>query len=100
GRARSATQDDLAPDGSAQTSLDACAEIAMRRGEVHALRGDTPHDADADDVTEPPRRPGSAVERAGFNVEASVCIDADDDLGRERLCRYGARPPLALERLR
>ncbi len=36
----------------------------------------------------------------GFNLHASVAIGADDDLGRERLMRYGARPPLALERLR
>lgn len=36
----------------------------------------------------------------GFNLHASVAIAADDDLGRERLMRYGARPPLALERLR
>jgi hypothetical protein len=38
--------------------------------------------------------------REGFNLEASVRIDADDDLGRERLCRYGARPPISLDRLR
>jgi len=36
----------------------------------------------------------------GFNLHASVAVAADDDLGRERLCRYGARPPLALDRLR
>lgn len=40
------------------------------------------------------------VEHDGFNLHASVAIEADDDLGRERLCRHGARPPLALERLR
>ena len=33
-------------------------------------------------------------------MHASVAIAADDDLGRERLMRYGARPPLALDRLR
>ena len=31
---------------------------------------------------------------------AGVRIEAGDDLGRERLARYGARPPLSLERLR
>ena len=41
-----------------------------------------------------------AVERDGFNLHAGVRIEAGDDLGRERLMRYGARPPLSLERLR
>ena len=49
---------------------------------------------------EPPRVEAGAVERDGFNLHASVRIAADDDLGRERLMRYGARPPIALDRLR
>ena len=36
----------------------------------------------------------------GFSVDASVRIEAADRAGRERLLRYCARPPLALERLR
>jgi hypothetical protein len=36
----------------------------------------------------------------GFNFHAGVRIAAGDDLGRERSCRYAARPPLALARLR
>jgi hypothetical protein len=36
----------------------------------------------------------------GFNLHAGVRISAADDLGRERSCRYGARPPLAVGRLR
>lgn len=31
---------------------------------------------------------------------ARLTISADDDLGRERLCRYGPRPPFSLSRLR
>ncbi len=41
-----------------------------------------------------------AFEREGFNLHAGVRIEAGDDVGRERSCRYGARPPLSLERLR
>jgi hypothetical protein len=41
-----------------------------------------------------------AVTRHGFNLHASLTIDADDELGRERLCRYGLRPPFSLSRLR
>ena len=36
----------------------------------------------------------------GFSVDGSVRIEAADRAGRERLLRYCARPPLALERLR
>ena len=84
----------------APTSLDACAAIAMGRGMVRALRDD--HDAELDgapDVQPPPAADG-AVEHDGFNLHASVVVAGDDDLGRERLMRYGARPQLALDRLR
>ena len=36
----------------------------------------------------------------GFSVDASVRIEAADRAGRERLLRYCARPPFALDRLR
>jgi hypothetical protein len=45
---------------------------------------------------EAPAREAGAVEAFGFNLHASVRIDAVDDRGRERLCRYGARPPFSL----
>jgi len=35
----------------------------------------------------------------GFSIDASVGIEGDDRAGLERLVRYCARPPLALERL-
>jgi hypothetical protein len=35
----------------------------------------------------------------GFSLDASVRIEADDRAGLERLLRYCARPPFALERL-
>ncbi|WP_146648452.1 transposase [Labilithrix luteola] len=47
-----------------------------------------------------PIREGGAFEHAGFNLHATVRIAAEDDRGRERLCRYGARPPFSLDRLR
>ena len=36
----------------------------------------------------------------GFSVDGSVRIEAADEAGRERLLRYCARPPFALDRLR
>lgn len=35
----------------------------------------------------------------GFSVDASVCITGDVRAGLERLLRYCARPPFAMERL-
>src|SRR5439155_23792201 len=36
---------------------------------------------------------------SGVNVHAGVCVPGRDRVRPERLCRYTARPPLALERL-
>jgi hypothetical protein len=41
-----------------------------------------------------------AYRHSGFSVDTSVCIAAQDRAGLERLLRYCARPPFALERLR
>lgn len=75
-------------------TLAACVAMARRRGDVRSVD---------DDVTtrdESPQREGAAVDVDGYNLHASVRIEADDDEGRELLCRYAARPPLALGRLR
>jgi hypothetical protein len=72
----------------------------MQRGAVRALREEATAEQGAlPGVDAPPENQG-AVDHDGFNIHASVAIAADDDLGRERLMRYGARPPLALDRLR
>jgi len=84
----------------AQTALDACAAIAMGRGKVASVPHDGAQDEAHCDTDEGPDKPALAVERDGFNVHAGVRIEAGDDFGRERLARYGARPPLSLERLR
>ncbi len=84
-----------------QTALDACAAIAMGRGTVATLARDAARQDDAHaDADSRPDKPAFGVEHDGFNLHAGVRIEAGDDLGRERLCRYGARPPLSLERLR
>jgi hypothetical protein len=84
----------------AQTALDACAAIAMGRGHVATLpRADAP-DATHEDHERQPDKTEVAVDQEGFNLHAGVRIEAGDDVGRERLCRYAARPPLSLERLR
>jgi hypothetical protein len=84
----------------AQTALDACAAIAMHRGNVATLpRADAPDAADEDHERQPDKTE-VAVEQDGFNLHAGVRIEVGDDMGRERLCRYANRPPISLERLR
>jgi len=87
-------------DTPAQTSLDACAAIAMGCGMVRALRDDPDAERRGEPDVQAPPGDDRAVEHDGFNVHASVAVAGDDDLGRERLMRYGARPQLALDRLR
>lgn len=41
-----------------------------------------------------------AYQHCGFSVDAGVCIEAHDRAALERLLRYCARPPLAMDRLR
>jgi len=43
---------------------------------------------------------GHWARRGGFSVDGSVCIEAADRAGRERLLGYCARPPFAPDRLR
>jgi len=84
-----------------QGALEACAEAAMRRGAFAKL--DTKDVAakavEAATKGEPPKL-RFAAEHQGFNLHAGVHIAASDDMGRERLFRYGSRPSLALDRLR
>jgi hypothetical protein len=70
----------------------------MQRGTMRAV-GHTA-DADPSQAPDPPPPMHDSVDHDGFNLNASVRIEKSDDLGRERLCRYGARPALALDRLR
>ena len=41
-----------------------------------------------------------SYQHSGFSVDAGVCIEAHDRSALERLLRYCARPPFAMERLR
>ena len=48
---------------------------------------------------EPPRRKRHSAFLEGFSLHAGVHLHAHDREGLERLLRYGARPPLSLQRL-
>ncbi len=85
----------------AQTAIEGCAAIAMGRGQVATLARRDGDAGDRDDEEQAPLgKPMAAVEHDGFNLHAGVRVEAGDDLARERLMRYGGRPPLSIERLR
>jgi hypothetical protein len=92
-----------APDGEREDAgpgaLDACASLAMQRGLFADLGAKQANAKDcADDVPANHKRGKSAV-LDGYNLHAAVRIGADDDVAREKLVRYCARPAFALERL-
>jgi hypothetical protein len=81
-----------------QSALEACATVAMQSGSFAKLALDEePNDPSS---AEPVLGARFAVKHEGFDLHAGVRIAAGDDVGRERLCRYGARPAFALGRLR
>jgi hypothetical protein len=74
-----------------QTALDACAAIAMGRGHIATLPREGEQQEAHADAENRPDKPVLVVEQDGFNLHAGVRVEAGDDLGRERLCRYGDR---------
>ncbi len=85
---------DAAADGDEPDALAGCAGIATQRGLFDVLGGKPAPDDDE------PRAPGKrSASLDGYNLHAAVRIGADDDLAREKLVRYCARPAFALERL-
>jgi len=63
-------------------------------------RVDPDSDEDDEDAVDPGSRiPPRCVRHGGMSLHADVAVPARDRRRLERLCRYVARPPLALERL-
>jgi len=89
-------QEERSQEPGEQTALEACTAIAMARGRTLTLGAER----DANDHGT--GRPGldGAVESGGFNLHAGVSIAAGDDEGREKLCRYAARPAVSMQRFR
>jgi len=74
---------------------------AMTRGTLVKLAGDdSESDADTGGEARASRGNGDAVMVQGFNLHAGVTIRQGDDMGRERLFRYGLRPAFAVARFR
>jgi Putative transposase len=79
--------------------LEACMQMSLFGGVFLRLESDgTPVPVEEERFGIGAKSPWAA-EAAGFNIHAGVTVRAGDREGLERLCRYGARPPLSLERL-
>jgi hypothetical protein len=72
----------------------------MQRGSFAKAMAEGHDDAASRKRSFPRAKSRFVAECEGFNIHAAVHIPRGDDLGRERLCRYGARPAMALGRLR
>jgi hypothetical protein len=81
---------------------EALTTVGMQRGTLVSRREGAESADDDDDVAlpPPPPRQTDAVVFERFNLHATVSLRADDDVGRERLCRYFTRPAFALGRIR
>jgi len=77
-------------------ALDGCVQLALAGGAFLARPPAPKGNPDADMVRRERRFSASCD---GFDVHCAVRIAKGDDQGRERLVRYCARPPFALDRI-
>lgn len=85
-------------DDAAITQVQAAVQANVRKRLLRAFvaRGHL-ESHDAKDINE---RAASSQHGGGFSVDAGVRIEATDRAGLERLLRYCARPPFAMDRLK
>jgi hypothetical protein len=88
--------EDRSNEAAEPSALDGCTQLALAGGAFLARPG-TPSDTTDTDLERRERRFSARCD--GFDVHCAVRIEADDDVGRERLVRYCTRPPFALDRI-
>jgi len=90
---------ELDRDDAQPGALDGCATLAMQRGLFADLGANEANPKDRADEAPATGRGYKSAVLDGYNLHAAVRIGADDDVAREKLVRYCARPAFALERL-
>ena len=88
--------EDRGNDPPADTPIDALARLALASG---TFLGGPFLAKDRADENLDRKEPRFSATYDGFDLHCAVRIAAGDDEGRERLVRYCARPPFALERI-
>jgi len=84
-------------DRLAQGPLDALVHMALAGGTFVSRPFDAKERHGDEDLER--REPRFSATCNGFDVHCALRVEAEDDERRERLVRYCARPPFALERL-
>ena len=77
-------------------AIEGCQQLALAGGTFLAKPSEAKDDANAD-LDRRERRFSARCD--GFDVPCAVRIEANDDIGRERLVRYCARPSLSVARI-
>jgi hypothetical protein len=90
---------DASNDTPALSPAEAVATMGMQRGTLATVREDDGAPHEDEDAAALATRPTGAVTHERFNLHAAVTLRADDDTGRERLCRYLTRPAFSLGRI-
>ena len=89
--------EDRSNETAASTPMDDFSRIALAGGDFLARPFAPPLRGEHEPLEKKLGR--FAASHHGFDVHCAVRIAADDDEGRERLVRYCARPPFALDRI-
>jgi hypothetical protein len=90
--------DERGDDAPEREPMGAFAVLALAGGSFSKRPFAPPDPADGGAAFDKKERRFSASD-LGFDIHCAVRVDGDDDEGRERLVRYCARPPFALERI-
>ena len=80
------------------TPIEALASAGTQRGTLVTVRESEDADTAYERASPAMPRDSDAVVHERFNLHAGVTLGADDDVGRERLCRYLMRPAFSLSR--
>jgi hypothetical protein len=89
--------EDRSNEPAADTPIDALARLALGGG-TFVSRPFAPEERARDEDLDR-KEPRFSATCNGFDVHCAVRVEAGDDQRRERLVRYCARPPFALERI-
>ena len=91
--------EEMSNERSPPSAEDTCLQVGLQRGLFSSLDEDEAHGRRDDEARFAVRRTKvNHAEHAGYSLHAGVRLAAHDREGRERLFRYGARPPFALDR--
>lgn len=88
-----------ARDPGQEDPITSCGQLSLRVGKLGRVDEHGNVLPDDDDARFGKRGKRLCADIDGWNLHAAVTVRADDDVGRESLCRYIVRHPISLQRL-